>query len=131
MASKREVVATGGAPEAIGPYSQGIKANGFVFVSGQMGADPATGQLVEGGVAAQTRRVLQNISAILEAAGTSISNVVRVSVALQSMDDFAAMNEVYAEFFPPDQAPPARMTVAVAALPKNALVEMEAMALAS
>ncbi|RPJ81923.1 MAG: hypothetical protein EHM13_09705, partial [Acidobacteria bacterium] len=90
----KQRIATENAPKAIGPYSQAIKAGGFVFTAGQVGFEPATGQLVEGGIAAQTRRALQNLAAILEAAGSGMSRVVRTSVALQSMNDFAAMNEV-------------------------------------
>jgi 2-iminobutanoate/2-iminopropanoate deaminase len=123
----RQIIATNDAPKAIGPYSQAIKANGFVFVSGQIALDPATQQLVEGDVAAQTERVLQNLTAILTAAGSSLSNVVKTSVFLKSMSDFAAMNPVYARYFTGD--PPARSTVAVAALPRDVLVEIDVIAL--
>jgi 2-iminobutanoate/2-iminopropanoate deaminase len=122
----REVIATGDAPKAIGPYSQAIKANGFVFVSGQIPVDPATQQLVEGDVAVQTDRVLQNVASILHAAGTSLNNVVRAGVFLKNMSDFAAMNEVCGRHF--TAAPPARSTVEVARLPKDVLVEIDVIA---
>ncbi len=125
----REAVATDKAPKAIGPYSQGIKAGDFVFTAGQAGVDPATGKLVEGGIQAQTRRVLENIKAILETADSSLDLVIKTGVFLQDMGDFAAMNEVYAEFFPPDKNPPARTTVQAAKLPLGALVEIDAVAL--
>jgi 2-iminobutanoate/2-iminopropanoate deaminase len=125
----RDVVSTDKAPKAIGPYSQGIKAGDFVFTAGQAGVDPATGKLVEGGIGEQTRQVLKNIQAILEAAGTSLDRVVKVGVFLQDMADFQAMNAVYAEFFPPDKNPPARTTVQAAKLPLGALVEIDAVAL--
>jgi 2-iminobutanoate/2-iminopropanoate deaminase len=125
----REAVATDKAPKAIGPYSQGIKAGDFVFTAGQAGVDPATGKLVEGDIAEQTRRVLKNIQAILETAGSSLNRVVKCGVFLQDMADFQAMNAVYAEFFPPDKNPPARTTVQAARLPLGALVEIDAIAL--
>ena len=125
----REAVATDKAPKAIGPYSQGIKAGDFVFTAGQAGVDPATGKLVEGGIAEQTRQVLKNIQAILEAAGASLDRVVKCGVFLADMTDFQAMNSVYAEFFPPDKNPPARTTVQAAKLPLGALVEIDAIAL--
>ncbi len=124
----REVIATNDAPRAIGPYSQAIKANGFVFISGQIPLDPATQELVHGDVAAQTERVLQNLSGILKAAGSSLQQVVKTSVFLKSMSDFANMNEVYSRYF--TQAPPARSTVEVARLPKDVLVEIDVIALA-
>jgi len=124
----REVIATSDGPKAIGPYSQAIKANGFVFVSGQVAFDPATQQIIEGDVSAQTDRVLQNLSAILKAAGSSLEKVVKSSVFLKNMADFGAMNEVYGRYFP--QAPPARSTVEVARLPKDVLVEIDVIALA-
>jgi 2-iminobutanoate/2-iminopropanoate deaminase len=124
----REVIATNDAPKAIGPYSQAVKANGFVFVSGQIPLDPATQQLIEGDVAAQTERVLQNLSGILKAAGSSLERVVKCGVFLKSMSDFAAMNEVYGRYF--TQAPPARATVEVARLPKDVLVEIDIIAIA-
>lgn len=124
----REVIATKDAPQAIGPYSQAIKVNGFVFTSGQIALDPATQQLIAGGVAEQTERVLQNLSAILTAAGTSLEQVVKTTVFLKSMNDFAAMNEVYGRYFA--TKPPARSTVEVARLPKDVLVEIDVVALA-
>jgi 2-iminobutanoate/2-iminopropanoate deaminase len=123
----REVVSTNGAPQAIGPYSQAIKANGFVFVSGQIAIDPSTQQVITGDVAAQTERVLSNLSAILDGAGSSLSKVVRSTVFLKNMDDFAAMNVVYGKFF--SAAPPARSTVEVSRLPRNLLVEIDLIAL--
>ena len=124
----RTVIATDRGPKAIGPYSQAIKANGLVFLSGQIPLDPATQQLITGEVAAQTEQVLQNISAILDAAGTSFSRVVKTTVFLKSMNDFAAMNEVYGRHFSAE--PPARSTVEVARLPKDVLVEIDVIALA-
>jgi 2-iminobutanoate/2-iminopropanoate deaminase len=123
----RDIVATNEAPKAIGPYSQAVKANGFVFVSGQVAFDPATGQIIEGDVAAQTERVLKNISAILQAAGSGMEKVVRAGVFLKNMNDFARMNDVYGKFW--TEAPPARTTVEVARLPKDVLVEIDAIAL--
>ena len=125
----RQVVATDNAPKAIGPYSQAIKANGFIFVSGQIPLDPATQQLIDGDVAAQTERVLQNLSAILTAAGSSLAQVVKTTVFLKYMDNFGAMNEVYARYFA--DAPPARSTVAAAGLPRDVLVEIDVIALAN
>ena len=122
----REVVATDKAPKAIGPYSQAIRANGFVFSSGQIAIDPTTGQVVGGDIAAQTELVLKNISAILWHAATDMDHVVKTTVFLKNMSDFAAMNEVYARFFP--KAPPARSTVEVARLPKDVLVEIDVIA---
>jgi 2-iminobutanoate/2-iminopropanoate deaminase len=123
----REVVCTKDAPQAIGPYSQAIKANGFVFTSGQIALDPSTQQVVVGDVAAQTERVLRNLSEILEAAGSGLGKVVRSTVFLKDMNDFAAMNQVYAKYF--SSAPPARSTVEVARLPKDVLVEIDVIAL--
>ncbi len=123
----RDVIATGQAPQAIGPYSQAIRAGGLIFTSGQIAIDPATSQIVAGDVGAQTERVLQNLSAILAAAGASLEKVVRCTVFLKNMGDFAAMNEVYGRYF--KQAPPARSTVEVARLPKDVLVEIDAIAL--
>jgi 2-iminobutanoate/2-iminopropanoate deaminase len=123
---ERQVVSTEKAPQAIGPYSQGIRVDNFVFCAGQVGLDPTTGKLVEGGIEAETRRVLQNLSAVLEATGSSLSRVVKTTVFLTNLDDFKAMNAVYAEFFP--SAPPARATVQVARLPAGACVEIEALA---
>jgi 2-iminobutanoate/2-iminopropanoate deaminase len=124
----REIISTKDAPQAIGPYSQAIKANGFVFVSGQVAIDPATQQVITGDVAAQTDRVLRNLSEILEAAETGLGKVVRSTVFLKNMSDFAAMNTVYAKYF--STAPPARSTVEVARLPKDVLVEIDVIALA-
>ena len=122
----RQAVSTPSAPKAIGPYSQAIRAGNLLFVSGQIPLDPATGALVGGDIAAQTRRVLQNLAAILEAAGSSFGQVAKTTVFLQDMNEFVAMNEVYAEFFP---APaPARATVQVARLPKDVKVEIELVA---
>jgi 2-iminobutanoate/2-iminopropanoate deaminase len=124
----RDVIATKDGPAAIGPYSQAIRANGFVFVSGQIAIDPVTNTLVSGDVAFQTDRVLKNLSGILKAAGTSLEKVVRSTVFLKNMADFAAMNEVYGSYF--TSAPPARSTVEVARLPKDVLVEIDVIALA-
>lgn len=125
--TRRTVISTELAPKAIGPYSQAIRVIGFIFCAGQTPIDPAVGQLIEGDVQAQTRRVLQNLSAILEAAGTSLAKVVKTTVFLTDMANFKAMNEVYAQFFP--EHPPARSTVAVAGLPLGASVEIECIAL--
>jgi 2-iminobutanoate/2-iminopropanoate deaminase len=124
----REVIATEDGPKAIGPYSQAIKANGFVFLSGQVALDPATQQVVSGDVTAQADRVMKNLSGILKAAGSSLEKVVRATVFLKSMGDFAAVNEVYGKYF--TSAPPARSTVEVARLPKDVLVEIDVIALA-
>jgi len=124
----RQVIATPNAPQAIGPYSQAIQANGFIFVSGQIPLDPATQQIVEGGVAKQTAQVLANLEAILTAAGSGLDKVVRSGVFLKDMNEFAAMNEVYASFFP--QPAPARSTVEVARLPKDVRIEIDVIALA-
>ena len=124
----RDIIATKDAPQAIGPYSQAIKANGFVFTSGQIAIDPATQQVVSGDVAAQTERVLRNLSEILEAAGSGLGKVVRSTVFLKNMNDFSAMNQVYGKYF--SSAPPARSTVEVARLPKDVLVEIDVVALA-
>jgi 2-iminobutanoate/2-iminopropanoate deaminase len=124
----RDVISTNDGPRAIGPYSQAIRANGFVFVSGQVSIDPVTNTLVSGDVGAQTERVLQNLSGILKAAGTSLQKVVRATVFLKNMNDFAAMNEVYGKHF--SSQPPARSTVEVARLPKDVLVEIDVIALA-
>lgn len=124
----KDVIATKHGPSAIGPYSQAIRANGFIFISGQIAFDPATGQLIEGDVAAQTDRVLQNLKAIVEAAGSSLDKAVRTTVFLKDMGEFAKMNEVYARFFP--SSPPARSTVEVARLPRDVRVEIDLIALA-
>jgi len=123
----REAVSTTSAPKAIGPYSQAIKAHGFVFVSGQVAFDPATGNLITGGIEAQTERVLNNLTAILQAAGSSWEKVVKTTVFLKNMGEFAQMNEVYARFC--KGAPPARSTVEVARLPKDVCVEIDVIAL--
>ena len=124
----KEIIATNKAPSAIGPYSQGIKANGFVFTAGQIPLDPATGAFPEG-IKAQTRQSLLNVKAILEKAGTSIDKVIKTTVFLSDMNNFAAMNEVYAEIFGSSNHP-SRSAVQVARLPKDALVEIEVIALA-
>lgn len=125
----RHAVSTSGAPSAIGPYSQGIAAGGLVFCSGQIGLDPATGNLVEGGVEAQAERALRNIAAVLDAAGCSFGDVVKTTLFLADIGDFATVNAVYGRFMP--DPPPARSTFAVGALPKGALVEVEAIAVRS
>jgi len=127
-ADVREVIATDRGPKAIGPYSQAIRANGFVFVSGQIPLDPETQQLVSGGVQAQTERVLENLKGIVEAAGSSLDRVVRTTVFLADMTEFAAMNEVYGRYF--RSQPPARSTVQVARLPRDVRVEIDVIALA-
>ena len=124
----KDVISTAHGPKAIGPYSQAIRANGFIFISGQIAFDPATGLLVEGDIAAQTDRVLQNLKAIIEAAGSSLDKTVKTTVFLKDMGEFAAMNEVYAGYF--HSSPPARATVEVARLPRDARVEIELIALA-
>jgi len=125
---EKTVVATKKAPGAIGPYSQGINANGFIFVSGQMPLDPTTGAFAEGGIENQTRQALLNVKNILEAAGSDLDKVVKTTVFLKDIADFAAMNGVYSEFFKKDC--PARSAFQVAALPKDANVEVEVIALA-
>jgi 2-iminobutanoate/2-iminopropanoate deaminase len=125
----REVIATADAPKAIGPYSQAIRANGMLFTAGQVAIDPSTRQLIEGDISAQTERVLKNLSAILKAAGCGLRDVLRCTVFLKDMSDFTAMNAVYERYF--DTAPPARSTVEVSRLPKDALVEIDVIALAS
>jgi 2-iminobutanoate/2-iminopropanoate deaminase len=124
----RELIATNDAPRAIGPYSQAVRANGFVFSSGQVAIDPATQQVIEGDITAQTDRVLKSLSSVLKAAGTGLDRVVRTTVFLRNMGDFAAMNAVYAQYF--SSAPPARSTVEVTRLPKDVLVEIDVIALA-
>ena len=123
----KKIVSAEKAPKAIGPYSQAIRIEGLVFTAGQLGMDPATMELVEGGIEAQTRQLITNLKHVLEAADSGLNFVVKTTVFLQDMRDFANMNSVYAEFFP--ENPPARSTVQVAALPKNALVEIECVAL--
>ena len=120
----KEVVRSDAAPAAVGPYSQAVRAGDFLFISGQLGIDPSTKKMVEGGIASQAERALANVTAILEAAGAGMNTVVKTTVLLQSMDDFARLNEVYARFFPED--PPARATYQVGRLPLGALVEIEA-----
>jgi 2-iminobutanoate/2-iminopropanoate deaminase len=124
---ENQIISTKHAPAAVGPYSQGVRAGHFLYTAGQIALDPATGKMVEGDVAAQTRQVMGNLQAILKAAGSSLDNVVKTTVFLQEMDHFAQMNGVYAQFFEGD--PPARSTVQVAGLPLGALVEIEAIAL--
>ena len=124
----RDVIATDQAPQAIGPYSQAIRAQGLIFTSGQVAIDPTTQQVIAGDVSVQTNRVLKNLAAILEASGSSLEKVLRCTVFLKNMGDFAAMNEVYGRYF--KQAPPARSTVEVARLPKDVLVEIDVIALA-
>ena len=123
-------VSTSDAPAAIGPYSQAVGTGQMVFTSGQVGLDPATGAMVSGGIAEQTTRVLENLSAVLREAGLGMAQVVKTTVFLKSMGDFAAMNEVYARYLAPEGVvPPARSTVAVAGLPRDALVEIELIAI--
>ncbi len=123
----KKIVSTEKAPKAIGPYSQAIRIEGLVYTAGQIGLIPATMEIVEGGVEAQTRQVFANLKAVLEAAGSGLNYVIKTTVFLKDMSDFAAMNAIYAEFFP--ENPPARSTVAVAGLPKGGLVEIEVIAL--
>jgi 2-iminobutanoate/2-iminopropanoate deaminase len=123
----RDIIATDKAPAAVGPYTQAVRVGDFVFTAGQIPLDPTTGQLVEGGIEVQARQALTNVSAVLEAAGTSLVNVVKTTVFLADMGEFKAMNGVYAEFFP--EAPPARSAVQVAALPLGARIEIEAIAI--
>ncbi len=125
----RRVIATPKAPSALGPYSQGIRSGDFIFCAGQVPLDPATGKIIEGGIQEQTRRVFQNLQAVLEAAGSSLSRVVKTTVFLVNLDDFKAMNEAYAEFFP--AGAPARSTVQVVRLPAGALIEIEVIAVAN
>ncbi|MCC6261617.1 MAG: RidA family protein [Anaerolineales bacterium] len=124
---KKEIVQTEKAPKAIGPYSQAIRTDAAVYTAGQIGIDPATGELVSADIEAQTRQVLKNLQNVLEAAGASAATVVKTTVFLKQMSDFAKMNAIYAEVFGAN--PPARSTIAVAGLPKDALVEIEAVAL--
>ncbi len=122
-----DTIQTDEAPKAIGPYSQGIKVNGFVYTAGQIPIVPQTGELIEGGIEAETRQVLENLKAVLVAAGSSLDRVVKATVFLKNMGDFAAMNGVYGEYFV--TAKPARSTVAVAELPRGALIEIDLVAL--
>ena len=126
MASTKEIIATEDAPRAIGPYSQAVRAGNFVFASGQIPIDPATGELVPGGIAEQTEQVLKNLTALFAAAGVGLNQIVKTTVFLADMNDFTAMNEVYGRFF--SEAPPARATVQAARLPRDAKVEIEAIA---
>lgn len=129
MSDKKIPVSTEAAPAAIGPYSQAVRVGETLYASGQVGLDPATGQIVEGGVEAQTVRVFENIKAVLAEAGLGFEHVVKTTVFLKNMADFAAMNAIYARYLAPEGVvPPARSTVAVAALPKDALVEVEIIA---
>ena len=125
---ERENITTDKAPAAIGPYAQANRVGGFVFTSGQIPLDPETGELVPGSVEAQTERVLENLKAVLEAAGSGMGRVVKTTVFLADLGDFARMNEIYARYFPGEELP-SRSTVQVAALPKGALVEIEAIAM--
>lgn len=125
----RKIIHTEKAPKAIGPYSQAIATESMVYTAGQVGIDPSTGELVSANVEDQTRQVLKNLQNVLEAAGSSLANVVKTTVFLKDMNDFAKMNNIYAEAF--GENPPARSTVAVAGLPKGALVEIEVVALIS
>jgi 2-iminobutanoate/2-iminopropanoate deaminase len=124
----KEIIHTDNAPQAIGPYSQAIKANGLVFASGQIPIDPQTGQFVPGGIEEQTEQVLRNLAAVLEAAGSGLNRVVKTTVFLAYMQEFGAMNEIYGKFF--SEEPPARATVEAVSLPRGARVEIEAIALA-
>jgi len=122
----KKIISTENAPKAIGPYSQAVAMNGFLFLSGQVAFHPGSGQIVDGDVAAQTERVFENLKAVLEAAGSSFEKVVKTSVFLKDMSDFAKMNEVYARYFPSN--PPARSTVEVARLPRDVRVEIDCIA---
>lgn len=124
----KETIHTDKAPKALGPYSQAIKAGGFIYTAGQVGVDPKTSEIVPGGIEAETRQVLINIKNILEAAGSSLDHVVKTTVYLRDIQDFSAMNGVYATFFP--ENPPARTTVQVAALPRGVAIEIDTIALA-
>ena len=126
MTSMKEIIATEDAPRAIGPYSQAVRAGNFVFASGQIPIDPATGEFVPGGIAEQTEQVLKNLTALFAAAGVGLDQIVKTTVFLADMNDFTAMNEVYGRFF--SEAPPARATVQAARLPRDAKVEIEAIA---
>ena len=124
----KEIVTTDRGPKAIGPYSQAVKANGFIFVSGQIAIDPATQQLIQGDIQKQTERVMENLKGIVMAAGSTMDKVVRTTVFLADMNEFTAMNEIYGKYFP--AAPPARATVQVARLPRDVRVEIDVVALA-
>lgn len=129
MVVKKEIVSSEKAPKAIGPYSAAVKAGNFVFTAGQLGIDPGSGEFVAGGIEAQTRKALENLSSVLEAAGTSLANVIKTTVFLDDMDDFSAMNGIYGQFFTENF--PARSAVQASKLPKGGLVEIEAVALLS
>ena len=122
----KKIIKTNDAPQAIGPYSQAVEAGGFVFASGQIALDPKTGQVVPGGIREQTVRVMENLQAVLSAAGCSFADVVKTTVYLKNMEEFGAFNEVYGSFFP--STPPARATVEAARLPKDVLIEVDAIA---
>lgn len=124
----RQIISTAKAPKAIGPYSQAVRAGGWLFVSGQIPIDPATGQMITGDVKTQTEQVMKNLGAILEAAGLSFTHIVKATVYLKDMEEFAAMNEIYGRFFPSE--PPARATVEAARLPRDARVEIDVVAAA-
>lgn len=124
----KKIISTDRAPQAIGPYSQAVVSNGFAFLSGQIAIDPATNQLIEGGIAEQTERVLENLKGLLEASGSSLAQVVKTTVFLKSMDDFASMNEVYERYF--SEKPPARATVEAARLPRDVSIEIDCVAAA-
>lgn len=124
----KQIVATGAAPKAIGPYSQAVVHNGMAYLSGQIPLDPATGQLIDGDIAAQTARVLDNLKAVLEACGSSLDRVVKTTVFIKDMGEFAKMNEVYGKYF--TESPPARSTVEAARLPRDVRVEIDAIAIA-
>lgn len=124
----KEIISTKHGPAAIGPYSQAIRANGFLFLSGQIAFDPASGQLVEGDIARQTERVMENLKAIVEAAGSALDKTVKTNVFLKDMSEFSKMNEIYGRYFPSN--PPARATVEVARLPRDVRVEIDLIALA-
>ena len=127
----KEILSSTSAPAAIGPYSQAVRVGNLIYTSGQVALDPATGSLVEGGITEQTERVCENLRAVLNAADLTLTDVLKTTVFLQNMDDFAAMNAVYARHFAPESyVPPARSTVQVARLPKDALVEIECIAMA-
>jgi 2-iminobutanoate/2-iminopropanoate deaminase len=128
MNEMREIISTNDAPSAIGPYSQAVRTNGLIFISGQIPIDPATGNIVTGDIQRQTERVMQNLGNILKAAGSGFDKVLKTTVYLKNMSEFAQMNEVYGKSFPTD--PPARATVEVARLPKDVLVEIDVIALA-
>lgn len=122
--STKEIITAANAPQPIGPYSAGVRAENFIYTAGQIGIDPKTGEVVSGGVEAETRQVLENLKSVLQAAGASLDTVVKTTVFLRDMGDFALMNAVYGEFF--RHEPPARTTVQVAGLPKGVAVEIEA-----